>query len=523
MQKILVVDDEPLNINILIELLKPKYKMMAAKNGIQALKAARSSNKPDLILLDIMMPEMDGYEVCETLKADEATKDIPIIFVSAMNEDSDETKGLSLGAVDYITKPISPTILQARVQTHLALKQQAQEIKEAHELIKIQQLRMQDELNVARDIQLSMVPKTFPDFDAVDIFAVLEPAREIGGDLYDVFMIDDESLCMVVGDVSGKGAPAALFMAMAKTLIKSYASSDLSTASIVTRVNDELCLNNDESLFVTLFVSILNIYTGELRFTNAGHNYPYIIKEDKSLVTINQKHGPVVAAMDELIYKEDSVVLDKNDTLFLYTDGVTEAMNNDEELYSEKRLEKFLANSDVKDVKSTINNLMNDIKTYEDGNAQTDDITVLSCFYTGQNILATGDISIFNKLENIATVIDSFDNFCKTNNIDDSYNQKVNLSLDDLINNIISYGYKDENEHKIDIQFKLFDEKLMIIIEDDGIPFNPFNHDETDTFLSIEDREIGGLGIHLIKKLMSTCRYDRKANKNIVTLTINIK
>jgi len=142
MQKILVVDDEPLNINILVELLKPKYKMMAAKNGLQALKAARSSNKPDLILLDIMMPEMDGYEVCATLKADEATKDIPIMFVSAMNEDANETKGLELGAVDYITKPISPTILQSRVSTHLALTKQATELREAHALIQQQQQRM---------------------------------------------------------------------------------------------------------------------------------------------------------------------------------------------------------------------------------------------------------------------------------------------------------------------------------------------------------------------------------------------
>ena len=149
MKKILVVDDEPLNINILVDLLKGEYKMMAAKNGLQALKAARSSNKPDLILLDIMMPEMDGYEVCATLKEDPETKNIPIMFVSAMNETSDETKGFDLGAVDYITKPISPTVLQARVHTHLALTQQASELREAHALIKQQQQRMQDELNVA--------------------------------------------------------------------------------------------------------------------------------------------------------------------------------------------------------------------------------------------------------------------------------------------------------------------------------------------------------------------------------------
>ncbi len=522
MKKILVVDDEPLNINILVDLLKGEYKMMAAKNGLQALKAARSSNKPDLILLDIMMPEMDGYEVCATLKEDPETKNIPIMFVSAMNETSDETKGFDLGAVDYITKPISPTVLQARVHTHLALTQQASELREAHALIKQQQQRMQDELNVARDIQLSMVPKDFPQFDAIDLFARLEPAREIGGDLYDCFMIDDESLCLCVGDVSGKGAPAALFMAMTKTLIKSYASSDLSTASIVTRVNDELCQNNDECLFVTLFVSILNINTGELKFTNAGHNYPYIIKEDSSLVTIDNKHGPIVAAMDGLIYQEDTITLEKSDTLFLFTDGITEAMNHDEELYGEERLESFLKSSDTKDVKSMINTLMQDIYIYEDGNDQTDDITMLSCHYSGQNKVISSQLSISNNLDEIATVTEHFDAFCETNDLPMAINQKINLSLDDLINNIVSYGYTDDLEHSIEIEFKLFDNKLMVIVEDDAIPFNPFGGDGVDTSLSIDEREIGGLGIHLIQKLMNSWDYQRKANKNVVALVMDL-
>ncbi len=515
MQKILVVDDEPLNINILVDLLKGEYKMMAAKNGLQALKAARSKNKPDLILLDIMMPEMDGYEVCATLKSDEATKDIPIMFVSAMNEDSDETKGFELGAIDYITKPISPSILKARVQTQL-------ELKKAQQLIKAQQERMQDELNIARDIQLSMVPKSFPEYDSIDIYAQLEPAREIGGDLYDVFMIDNESLCLCVGDVSGKGAPAALFMAMAKTLIKSYASSDLSTASIVTRVNDELCLNNDESLFVTLFVSILNINTGELRYTNAGHNYPYIIKEDKTLITINQKHGPIVAAMDELIYKEDTLTLDKNDTLFLFTDGVTEAMNADEELYGEERLENFLAKSDVRDVKQTINSLLKDIELYEDGNPQTDDITLLSCFYKGTTVIDTANIKIENSLENLTQVAEFFDNFCEKNSIDMGVNQKINLSLDDLLNNIISYGYRDSELHQISLEFTLLEKEIIVVVQDDAVAFNPFNGDGVDTSLSIDDRDIGGLGIHLIKQLMSSYKYVRKSNENLVTLTMNL-
>ncbi len=521
-KKILVVDDEPLNINILVELLKDNYKMMVAKSGAQALKAARSSNKPDLILLDIMMPDMDGYEVCRQLKADPETKDIPVIFVSAMSESLDETKGFDVGAIDYITKPISPKTLEARVHTHLALTQQALELKEAHTLIQEQQQRMQNELNVARDIQLSMVPTTFPEDEAVEIYATLKPAREIGGDFYDAFMIDNESLCLCIGDVSGKGAPAALFMAMAKTLIKSYASSDFSTASIMTRVNDELCEGNDENLFVTVFLAILNIHTGELCFTNAGHNYPYIVKENKSLVTLDQKHGPVVAAMDGLVYKEDLITLDKFDTLFLFTDGVTEAMDQEEALYGEKRLEDFLLAHDAKDVKTNITLLMQDISAYENHTEQSDDITILSCFYSGQSIVASLTLSIENKLENITFVNESFDTFCEENQIGPAANQKVNLALDDLINNIVSYGYHDDRIHTIEITFKRLAHELIIVIEDDAVPFNPFDGENDNTHLSLDDREIGGLGIHLVKSLMHSCQYQRKANKNIVVLTIQL-
>jgi len=290
----------------------------------------------------------------------------------------------------------------------------------------------------------------------------------------------------------------------------------------MTRVNDELCEGNDENLFVTVFLAILNIHTGELRFTNAGHNYPYIIKEDKTLITLNQKHGPIVAAMEGLVYKEDLITLDKYDTLFLYTDGVTEAMNSEDELYGEKRLEAFLQTQNCKDVKSTVTLLMEDIAAYENSKDQTDDITVLSCFYSGQSVLAKLTVSIENRLENIAEITERFDTFSEEQKINMAVNQKVDLAIDDLVNNIISYGYRDEDLHTIDVTFKRMESELIIIIEDDAVPFNPFDTEKNDTHLAIDDREIGGLGIHLVKNLMHSCQYQRKANKNVVTLTIQL-
>ena len=306
-QKILIVDDERVNLNILIDLLKPDYKIMVATNGNQALKAARSNSPPDLILLDVMMPEMDGYEVCRLLKSDEKTLDIPVIFVTAMGLESDEIKGLKIGAADYLTKPVSAPIVKARVKTQLALKQHMEDLRNAYAVIAIQKNRMQTELNVGRNIQLAMVPKIFPIRNNFAIHAILEPAREVGGDFYDVFNVDEEHICFSIGDVSGKGVPAALFMAMAKTLIKSRAASDSSTASIVTHVNDELSKDNEGYLFVTLFVCILNVRTGELITTNAGHNPPYLKHADGSISTLKHRDGPVAAAVEGYAYTEQHI------------------------------------------------------------------------------------------------------------------------------------------------------------------------------------------------------------------------
>ena len=165
---------------------------------------------------------------------------------------------------------------------------------------------------------------------------------------------------------------------------------------------------------------------------------------------------------------------------------------------------------------------MTDIYKYEDGTEQTDDVTILSCHFTGQDIISTTKISIINKLEEIETVVEHFDMFCEKNNIAMQYNQKINLSLDDLINNIISYGYQDDLEHTIEVEFTVYKEKILVIVEDDAIPFNPFEGKSVDTSLSIDDREIGGLGIHLVKNLMSTYTYERKTNKNIVVLTMDL-
>lgn len=523
-QIVLVVDDTPENIMVMTSILRDQYQVKAATNGIKALSIAQSANPPDIILLDIMMPDMDGYEVCDQLKSNQVTNDIPVIFVTAMGQEEDETKGLELGAVDYITKPVSPAIVKARVKTQLSLKKNMAELRSAYDIIESQKDRMQTELNVGRDIQMAMVPKLFPESTEYSIHGILEPAREVGGDFYDAFAIDDEHLCFCVGDVSGKGVPAALFMAMAKTLIKSRASSDSSTASIVTHINDELSKDNDGCLFVTLFLCILDIHTGELITTNAGHNPPLLKHSDGLITTLKQRDGPVVAAFSDNAYSEQCVQLKQGDTLLIYTDGVTEADSPEGVFYGVDRLQQLLDGWQGKSVKELTSQIVQSTHVFEGNDRQADDITVLALSYHGQASSETEgfEIEIDNTLKNIDQVNDRFIVFARDKELPEKTVASIRMAFDELLTNIISYAYDDKDQHIIHIRVSLSSNSVLASITDDGIPFNPFHLEAPDTQSSIDEREIGGLGIHLLREMLDQVSYQRKVDRNVITIAKDI-
>jgi sigma-B regulation protein RsbU (phosphoserine phosphatase) len=232
-----------------------------------------------------------------------------------------------------------------------------------------------------------MIPLKFPPFpdrDEFSIYAALEPAREVGGDFYDYYFLDEERLCFCIGDVSGKGVPAALFMAMAKTLIKSRADDDRSTASILTHVNDKLSVDNPNCMFVTVFAGILNVRSGELVYTNAGHNPPYIRKQDGTLQCLDRRHGPAIGAMEGMDYKEERDTLEPGDLLFLYADGVTEAMDPEHRLFSENRLKDLLTATDTKGAATAVDHTVAAVRAFEGEAEQADDITVLALEFHGR-------------------------------------------------------------------------------------------------------------------------------------------
>jgi sigma-B regulation protein RsbU (phosphoserine phosphatase) len=400
-QAVLVVDDTPANIQVLIETLKDDYRIVAAINGERALQLAISDPPPDIILLDVMMPEMDGYEVCAKLKADAKTRDIPIIFVTAMSDTQDETKGLELGAVDYIIKPISPPVVSARVKSHLELKQAREILKNQNvileqrveertkEVLELQQAefdlrtakeKVENELNIAAQIQKSILPSSFPaypDRKEFELYAFMQPARYIGGDFYDFFFIDGNTLALVMADVSDKGVPAALFMMVSRTLINSLAVDYKSPSVVLEKANNVMCQNNDSGMFVTVFLAFYDVASGRLTATNAGHSASIIIDPDGASREWATTHGAALGFMEDLPYKEETMDLEVGQTLFLYTDGVTEAMSPDKELFGQDKLRDLLKRKHDFKLDRLCSDIEISLSEFQEGQ-QFDDITMLA-------------------------------------------------------------------------------------------------------------------------------------------------
>jgi sigma-B regulation protein RsbU (phosphoserine phosphatase) len=271
-----------------------------------------------------------------------------------------------------------------------AFNQMGDQLKEYMENLKettAAKERIESELKIAHDIQMGILPKIFPAFPdrpEFDIYATLEPAKEVGGDLYDFFFMDDDHFCFTVGDVSGKGVPAALFMAITKTLIKTKATQGLKAENILTRVNEDLSLDNPSVMFVTLFLGILNIRTGELEYCNGGHNPPYLIHTNGSLEPMETTNGMALGVMEDFQYTSKRIVLEKGTTIFMYTDGITEAMSEREELFSEERLENELSVLKDKSTKEMAAGIMERIRIFSEGVPQFDDITMLMLRFYGE-------------------------------------------------------------------------------------------------------------------------------------------
>jgi len=328
--RVLLVDDAKPNLDILVEGLKADHKLSLALNGEMALQIA-ARTPPDLVLLDIVMPGLDGYEVCRRLRQMPETAEVPIMFLSSLEEVQNKTRGFEAGANDYLTKPFEMLEVKARVRSLLKAKAYSDAVKE----------QMASELRVAREIQMGMLPHDFAAVERayrVGFGAVLEPAREVGGDLYGLCAAGPDRLVVFLGDVSGKGIPASMFMVRTISLAQLLAREIAEPERILTRLNNELAADNPSGMFVTFLCGVFEPGSGRLVLANAGHCRPVLLPNRQAPRWAVPNLGTALGFEPGLEFERTELTLRDGDALVLYTDGVSEAFNPQEECYGTDRL-----------------------------------------------------------------------------------------------------------------------------------------------------------------------------------------
>ncbi len=385
---ILVVDDEP-DLEILVrqrfrkQIREDVMRFEFAQNGVQALQKLDEHQDISMVLSDINMPEMDGLTLLEKIgeKNDPCLKSV---IVSAYGDMENIRTAMNRGAFDFLTKPIDFEDLETTISRTL---RQLEVLKQAtHE--REQLLSVKNDLSTAARIQQSILPQTFPPFPhrkEFDIYAQMVPAKEVGGDFYDFFFLDEDRLAFVIGDVSGKGVPAAIFMAVSRTLLKAIATQVVNPGETLRRINTMLIPEGNGRMFVTIFYGVLNTRTGDMQFSYGGHPPPYIKRSDGAIEPVTHEGGFLLGMVEGMEYDSHKITLKPGDTILLYTDGVTEAMDHDSQLFETVRLEESFRRSNGAGLKQMLQTIQTDLAGFSNGAPQTDDITMLVLQYKGKN------------------------------------------------------------------------------------------------------------------------------------------
>ena len=374
--RILIVDDIKANIDILVNALRDEYKLSVALDGSAALRSVEKT-PPDLVLLDIVMPGLDGYEVCRRLRADEATREVPVMFLSSLEDVQNKAQGFEVGGNDYLTKPFEVLEIKARVRSLLKAKAYADAVREA----------MARDLAIAREIQMGILPSDLAGATkgtGLEVHAVIEPARAVGGDLYEVLRVSDSRIVVALGDVSGKGIPAALFMAVALTVLRTLARQFAEPDEILRRLNDELAEQNPRGMFVTLQCLVFDLEQRRVSCAGAGHHQLAILSPGRPPRLACPSSGRPAGLMPFNPIERETFALEHGDTFVLFSDGVSEAMNPAEDFYGEDRLLSALAATSSATLPEIVASVMADVRAFAAGAKQSDDITVLAARYAPQ-------------------------------------------------------------------------------------------------------------------------------------------
>ena len=375
--KILVVDDEP-DVEPLVlqrmrrDIRSRKYEFVFAHNGVEAVELLNKDEDIDMVISDINMPQMDGLTLLEQIS--EINPNIRSIIVSAYGDMKNIRTAMNRGAFDFVTKPLDFGDLRVTIKRTLRHMEEWREALSSRDKL----VALQNELDVASGIQQSILPTVFPSRDDYQIYASMEPARNVGGDFFDVVRLEGNRVGLAIADVSDKGVPAALFMMSSRTWMKGAAISSPEPGTVLGEVNALLHEDNETQMFVTVLYAVYDPETGEFTYASGGHDAPLLVHPDGSSELLPLTGGIALGIVSDLAYGQNSVVLDHEDTLVLYTDGVTEAMNGEGEQFGIERLRKVFSDRAPKDANEAAHKIFEAVNTFADGAAQSDDITCLT-------------------------------------------------------------------------------------------------------------------------------------------------
>ena len=386
---------------------------------------------------------------------------------------------------------------------------------------------IESELKVASAIQTSMLPRVFPPFPErkdIDLYASMIPAKEVGGDLFD-FFLRDEKLFFCIGDVSGKGAPAAMLMAVTHSLFRAASAHESDPSVIMRSINETVCLDNDANMFVTLFLGVLDLPSGRLRYCNAGHDSPLVYHSQLS--TLDCMPNLPIGVLSEMKYATQECSLEPDTTLFLYTDGLTEAMNAEYEEFTRDRVVPLVESCGKQGMspRQILDTVLQGVHAFVKDADQSDDLTMLSLRYTpGQfSTQLSEKLTLSCNLERVPELNDFIRSIAEKLNLDETVTGQVQLAVEEAVVNVMNYAYPEGRTGFVTVKVMSDGHELRIVVIDSGVAFDPTSKEKADTSLSVEDRPIGGLGIFLVRELMDSINYERVDNRNILMMIKNIK
>ena len=382
--------------------------------------------------------------------------------------------------------------------------------------------RIESELRIARNIQMAMLPKTFPTYpesEDVDMAGEIVPAKEVGGDLYDFFTRENK-LYFCIGDVSGKGVPASLVMAVTRSLFRSVSSRETSPRRIVAQMNDSMSETNENNMFVTFFVGVLDLCNGHLRYCNAGHNAPVLMSSGKAALLDTIPNLPL-GVLRGYSYKEQETSLLTNDGLFLYTDGLTEAENSNHELFGNGRMLQVVSEHCEDKAETQLKSMVTSVKEHTGDCDASDDLTMMIVRFTNPSPFSRSEryLVLQNEISQIPKLAAFIDEVAKEAKMDQTRTMSLNLAMEEAVSNIILYAYPEGTEGQVEVKVVIKEDRLDFTLTDSGVPFDPTLAHMPDLTLDASERPIGGLGIYLVRTIMDSVTYERLDGKNVLSMT----